>query len=115
MKISPKKSPSLSKKNIGKRADKIFSNAKISCSLKQVDITNMLKVKNEFDKDDHNIKFGSKVRQSIKNYENNFVDKSPVKPESTRVVIERNLENKSCGFKNAFEAIMKSGGGDTPH
>ena len=78
------------------------------------DNTNSVEVKNEFDKDDHNIKFGSKVRQLVKIYENNFVDKSPVKPESTRVVIERNLENKNCGFKNAFEAIMKSGG-DTPH
>jgi len=38
-----------------------------------------------------------------------------VKPEPTKVVIERNLENKNCGFKNAFEAIMKSRGGDTPN
>ena len=43
------------------------------------------------------------------------MDKTPVKPEHSKVIIERNLENKNCGFKNAFEAIMKSGGGDTPN
>ena len=115
MKISPKKSPPSTKKIVRKRADNSFPNAKIFPKLKQVDIKSSLSAKTDSAKDDQYRNLDPKVRQLVKNYENNFVDKTPVKPEHSKVIIERNLENKNCGFKNAFEAIMKSGGGDTPN
>ena len=55
----------------------------------------------------------NKVRSMVENYEANFVYRSTVVQNPTEVKIEHKQENKSM-VKNAFEALMKSRGGDTP-
>ena len=50
----------------------------------------------------------------VKNYEKNFVCKSPSIQHHTEVKIEQNLAIDGR-VKNALEALMKSRGGDTPN
>ena len=91
-----------------------FPNAKIFPRLKQVDLKSMLNVNVPMDKeDDIPVNHLNKVRNMVKNYEANFVYRSPLVQNPPEVKIEHKLENEGL-VKNAFEALMKSRGGDTP-
>ena len=100
----------LSKQIAEKTPKKCFPNAKIFSDLKQVDLRSMLLGnKPVMKEDDIQLKSSKKVHEIIKNFENNFVDTSPVLMKPKNDETERSSENESR-LKNAFEVIMRQGG-----
>ena len=112
---SPVKITKSPQKSLQNRPKTDIPNAKIFSSLKQVNLRSMLNVDKPMVKeDDISDNLDNKVQAMVKNYEKNFVCKSPSIQHHTEVKIEQNLANDGR-VKNALEALMKSRGGDTPN